>query len=163
MNTLIPGEMPLADAATPKAIPNGITNAAIGAISTLPRLTPLAVKRGRSSWFELGISPAISGSFETGRVIRSTDWKPPCGSGRRRLLAQSGLNAMPAHLSAFGAKRTCRDRRRCIDQSRMAHERDGGVARSQITSKHDRQAHRHQLCRDRRVEGPTLLRRHPRS
>jgi hypothetical protein len=59
MNTLIPGKIPLADAATPKAIPNGITNAAIGAISTLPRHTPLAVKRGPSSWSELGISPAI--------------------------------------------------------------------------------------------------------
>src|SRR5262249_16431642 len=31
-----------------------------------------------------------------------------------------------------------------------------------ITSEYDRQAHRHQLCRDRRVEGPTLLRRYPR-
>ena len=61
MNTLIPGEIPLADAATPKAIPNGITNAAIGAISTLPRHTPLAVKRGPSTWSEVGISAAMPG------------------------------------------------------------------------------------------------------
>jgi hypothetical protein len=35
------------------------------------------------------------------------------------VLAQSGLSAMSADLSAFGAKRTCRDRRWCIDRSRM--------------------------------------------
>ena len=57
MNTLISGEIPLADAATPNAIPNGITNAAMGAISTLPRHTPRAVKRGRSGRF--GRSPDI--------------------------------------------------------------------------------------------------------
>jgi hypothetical protein len=59
MKTLTSGEIPLADAATPKAIPNGITNAAMGAISTLPRHTPLAVKHGRSSWFESGMVPDI--------------------------------------------------------------------------------------------------------
>jgi len=38
-----------------------------------------------------------------------------------RLMAQSGLSAMSSYLSAFGAKRTWRDRRWHIDQSLMTH------------------------------------------
>jgi len=109
MNTLIPGATPLADAATPKAMPNGITNAAMGAISTLPRHTPLAVKRGRSSRVESGISPDIEGSFETGPVVWSIDWTSLRGIGRRLLVAQSGVTEMSAmcRLSAAKANNIC--------------------------------------------------------
>jgi len=34
-------------------------------------------------------------------------------------LAPSGLSGMSAYLSAFGAKRTCPDRRWCLDRVRM--------------------------------------------
>jgi hypothetical protein len=43
-------------------------------------------------------------------------------------MAQSGLSAMSSYLSAFGAKRTWRDRRWRIDRSLMTHSGQEGAA-----------------------------------
>ncbi|HEX6000949.1 MAG TPA: hypothetical protein VFZ16_16380 [Hyphomicrobiaceae bacterium] len=46
ISRLVSRASPLAVAATPKAMPSGITKAASGAISTTPRQTPAALWRG---------------------------------------------------------------------------------------------------------------------
>src|ERR1041384_7861313 len=85
---LMSGEMPLAEAATPKASPNGITNAAMGVISRQRRHTPLAVKRGRPSWFIFGTFSDIWRHLRRGLP---TGQSTGAGSRQRRLLAPSRL------------------------------------------------------------------------
>src|SRR5215831_1936233 len=103
MNTLIPGAIPLADAATPKAMPNGTTNAAMGAISMLPRHTPRAVKRVRSKRVETGLSPDMGVICD--RAARPVNQLAAVARNRptsdQRTLGQVGTSTFPGVSSQF--------------------------------------------------------------
>src|SRR4030081_2531489 len=75
MKRLISGEMPLAEAATPNAIPNGMMTTAIGAISTQPRHTPFAVKHGRPVRSATSVCSTMAPFESEARVWSIRDFK----------------------------------------------------------------------------------------
>src|ERR1700730_10527216 len=91
INRLISAGTPLADAATPNAIPKGITNAAMGAISTLPRQTPFAVKHGRLDRLESRLSPDMRNNLRPDLSSRQSGYgRLTRISVQRRLLGKTG-------------------------------------------------------------------------
>src|SRR5262249_8280620 len=102
MKMLISGEIPVADAATPKAIPNGTTNAATGAISTLPRHTPPAVKRGRWHSFESDIFPAIESHLRRGRSSGQSTQAGGDARSRRQVTLHSLVPPISSSYSGCG-------------------------------------------------------------